>query len=424
MKSVAFGRRPVAASDRPLPSLVFVTYWGLTDPLVQTYVLPYILTISRILPGQRRLVLLTFETELSISEESEIGAAIPGLEVVRSSYSFFGVRAFVRVAFALLRLARTIGMARPLAIHCFGTPAGSLGVLLSQAYKVPLVLDSYEPHAEAMVENGQWNASSLRFHLLSFLEWWQTRRAAVAIGTTAAMRDYATVRYGRAPANFFAKPACVSVDDFPPREDRGAVRASLEIRHDDVVCIYVGKFGGIYLTREVFEFAAVASAAFCGAFKLLVLTPTPTATVDDFREEAGLAPTVTRIVGRVPPEAVPSYLAAADFALNPVKPVPTKRYCTSIKDGEYWAAGLPVVITQGISDDSEMIVSQRIGALIESLDARGYAAALCVLRSLLNGEERTLLAERIRSVAKEHRSFSIAEGVYDSIYGVRGVICS
>ena len=40
---------------------------------------------------------------------------------------------------------------------------------------------------------------------------------------------------------------------------------------------------------------------------------------------------------------------------TPVKPVPTKRYCTPVKDGEYWALGLPVIITEGISDDSGII---------------------------------------------------------------------
>ena len=83
---------------------------------------------------------------------------------------------------------------------------------------------------------------------------------------------------------------------------------------------------------------------------------------------------------------IPRYIGLADFAISPVKPVPTKKYCTPIKDGEYWAMGLPVVITPGISIDSEIIKENRAGAILESFGEVGYANAISRINLILKGK--------------------------------------
>ena len=117
----------------------------------------------------------------------------------------------------------------------------------------------------------------------------------------------------------------------------------------------------------------------------------------------------------VPHSDMPRYLSLGDFALNPVKPVPTKRYCTSIKDGEYWAMGLPVVITPHISDDSEIIDKNSIGYVFRQLNKEEYIKAVETIEELLqmNREE---LREKIRSTAIRYRSYANAQKIYNTIY--------
>ena len=119
----------------------------------------------------------------------------------------------------------------------------------------------------------------------------------------------------------------------------------------------------------------------------------------------------------VPHQEVPTLMGLADFAVTPVKPVPTKRYCTPVKDGEYWALGLPVIITDGISDDSGIIREHRIGSVLESLDRKGYEKAVREVAALLDGSSRRELYERIRPIALRYRGFDRAERIYQAIYG-------
>ncbi|HTA28043.1 MAG TPA: hypothetical protein VK809_09660, partial [Bacteroidia bacterium] len=113
---------------------------------------------------------------------------------------------------------------------------------------------------------------------------------------------------------------------------------------------------------------------------------------------------------------VPLYMGLADFAISPVKPVPTKRYCTPIKDGEYWGMGLPVVIPPDISVDSDIIKENRAGAILQGFDGIAYTDAAEEIDAIIKGKSRLEIYNQIRPLAEKYRDFSIAEEVYRKIY--------
>lgn len=113
---------------------------------------------------------------------------------------------------------------------------------------------------------------------------------------------------------------------------------------------------------------------------------------------------------------IPKHMGLGDFAINPVKPVPTKRYCTSIKDGEYWAMGLPVVIPPRISDDSEIISQYGIGSVIREFNGESYLETIREIDAMLKAYSREELYDKVRTVAVMHRNFSIADCIYRDIY--------
>ena len=277
------------------------------------------------------------------------------------------------------------------------------------------MLDSYEPHAESMIEVGWWTRESKAFKLMFALERLQSRRAHAVIATTAGVRDYAREKYGAEFERFYVKPATVDLNVFSPERARDPELAGQLGLEGRLVCVYAGKVGGIYLEREMFDFFRAAREHWGERFRVLMLTDAPPARVAELAAASGLAPgTVTTKF--VEFRDVPRHMALGDFAINPVRPVPTKRYCTSVKDGEYWAMGLPVVITPNISDDSGIIRDRRIGAVIEEFTPEAYARAVAEIDGLLNGSPREALRARIRAVADECRNVNNAERIYRELY--------
>ncbi|MFL5788726.1 MAG: glycosyltransferase, partial [Flavisolibacter sp.] len=313
----------------------------------------------------------------------------------------------------LFNLYRLVRREKIKVIHAFCTPAGSIGYFLSKLTGAELVIDSYEPHAESMVENATWEKSGIAYKVLHHLEKKQTERAGSLIATTQGMKKYAKEKFDVEVVNFFVKPACVDLTLFKNglRDSNLVSQLMLE---NKIVCVYAGKLGGIYLKEEVFDFIQCCYEFWGDRFRFLMLT---NATDTEINEEIKRVNIPEEIVIKkfVLHDEVPKYLALGDFAINPVKSVPTKRYCTSIKDGEYWAMGLPVVITSNISDDSDIIEESKTGYVLKKLDKEEYNQAINVIDEMLK-QDRTVLKNRIRALAEQYRSFSIAEKIYKTIY--------
>ena len=109
-------------------------------------------------------------------------------------------------------------------------------------------------------------------------------------------------------------------------------------------------------------------------------------------------------------------MSLGTFGITPVKSIPTKKYCTPIKDGEYWAMGLPVVITPNISDDSDIISNFKAGVVWDYRKKEDYLKSVIDLEQILINEDRKELQKRIHRLAVNFRSFDISKAIYQKIY--------
>jgi glycosyltransferase involved in cell wall biosynthesis len=401
-------------------NILVITYWSYRDALIQTYTVPYLKIIRKYLPEGSRLFLTTLEqSHLRMTDEERAATdealAKEGTHLVSFSYSKFGLAAMLKWLLFLWRLFRLCRRERITHIHAWCTPGGAIGYILSRLTGLPLVVDSYEPHAEAMVENGAWAKGGLAFRILFFFEKLQSKRAAFIIATTSGMKAYAAEKYGAALKRFYVKPACVDLAMFSAEDRKDPALLEQYGLAGKLVCVYAGKIGGIYLEREIFDFFAVASRYWGERFRVLMLTDASPERVRELAAASGLDASVVTSVF-VAHSDVPRHMGLGDFSINPVKPVPTKRFCTSIKDGEYWAMGLPVVIPPRISDDSEIIAERGIGSVLTELSPAGYLKSVKEIDALLSGYSCAELYDKVRRVAVEYRNFSIADDIYRDIY--------
>lgn len=402
--------------------ILVITYWSVREPLIQNYTLPYLRLIRLFLAEGGRILLVTMEKEEEAydgagAEERATELLEEGIEWYPEPYRPFGLRAAWNWS-ALIRKWGKWGRKGGFdVVHAFGTPAGVPAYRISRKTGKPLIIDSFEPHAEPMLEVGQWRRNGSAFRTLFRMEKQQARAADAVIAASPSMKRYSWERYRALHPSFQVKPACVDRRELHGKaEEHRSLPPDLEGK---VVGIYAGKFGGIYLEGETFDLIRAAWEEWGSDFFMILLTDLPEEKGRSWAARKGIPENVI-LQEWMEPEKVPAYLRVADFAINPVRPVPSKRHCTSIKDGEYWAMGLPVIIPEGVAEDARIIREEGIGVVLPDLSPASMRNGIKEMRNILEEPELPAIKERIGGVADRERGFDRALNVYRKVYGEVG----
>lgn len=396
--------------------ILFLGYWGLHDGLTTSTVFPHLrllqdradveairlVTIER---GAQAQADLTFEPGYSTPKISfEPLRSRPSRNVILNK-----IEDFTRFPDELVKQVRAF---KPDFILARGAPAGALAYLVWQKTKLPFYVESYEPHADYMLESGVWRRYDPRY---LFQRHWEKRQKQLALGLMPVAENYRQQLLAEGvPAERLATVPCsVEVGAFSYDEEaRQRVRQRLGFNDPAaVVGIYVGKFGGIYYDEEAFQIFRAAADYFGPAFRLVILTPDAPAAVQAKLATADLGPAQTFVIKAAHAE-VPGYLSAADFAFATIKPAPCRLFCSAIKIGEYWASGLPVLLTPGVGDDSAIAEAEGGGAVFDLTRPGSVPVALAAIAARLADPEHR---PAIRELAVRHRSIARAREAYAAL---------
>jgi glycosyltransferase involved in cell wall biosynthesis len=399
-------------------NILVITYWSLDNALIHTYTLPYLKKIQTCLETDAKIYLLSLSPPGTLKKENNRAfvnrMANENIEIINFTYYPFGLRMMFTFLFMFPYLVFFSLFKKIKVLHAWCTPGGAIAWPISILTGKALVLDSFEPHAQSMLEAGTWKKNGLNFRALFLLEKLQLKRAKEVICAAEGMAEHSQRVYGIKKERYFVKPAGVDLGLFDPEQLPALDKKPVLNKH---VCVYAGKFGGIYLSKEVFDFFKVAYEFWNKDFTVLLLSHHSMEEIQDFCHASGLPVNCVQLV-HVTHKEVPAYLALASFAITPVKPMPSKLFCSPIKDGEYWAMGLPVVITKNISVDSRIIHDNAIGYVLQDFTEQEYLKALKTIEEI---QKTNGLRQKIREIAKKQRTFDLSKTIYQTIYATNGV---
>jgi glycosyltransferase involved in cell wall biosynthesis len=216
-------------------------------------------------------------------------------------------------------------------------------------------------------------------------------------------------------------PCCVDPARFRAADEvsRDDLRKELKLTNRRVI-VYVGSFGGWYMTDEMTQFLAVAYEQDARTFAL-ILTQSTAEPIRERLRNLGLADD-DFFVGQVAAAEVPRYLKSADAAISFIKACYSKLSSSPTKVAEYLASGLPVVCNTGVGDLDELINTDEVGVLIRDYTRDAYTQALSELNKLC--DDPTLSA-RCRASASERFNMETVGGyryrrLYRRLLGEQG----
>jgi glycosyltransferase involved in cell wall biosynthesis len=362
---------------------LYVCYFGVREPLVQTQVLPYLRELTR---TGVRVWLLTFEPggskrwDAAAIAEWRDRLRNDGIEWSMSTYRKWPSlpAKIVDIVVGTLRTIRIARRERISIIHARSHVATVMALAARRLTRARVVFDIRGLMADEYADVGHWPRRGALYRITKAVERFLYRADAFVVLTERARQELRSLTTGK-PVEVI--PCCVDMARWQTNfaGDRDDIRKSCGATARTVI-VYVGSLGGMYLTAELAEFFRAARAFDSNAF-LLVLTQSRPELITDPLARAGVAPADfhTRYVT---PEELPSYLAASDIAISLVKPSYAKLASSPTKFAEYLASGLPVISTAGIGDLDEQIERERIGVLLEGFTPAAYANAFRAAEAL------------------------------------------
>jgi len=350
-------------------STLYLCYFGLREPLVQTQVLPYLRQISN---GGVKVSLLTFEpnpNEKWTKERIEAEKKKLNNEGIDWHFLTYHKRPSIPATLydilcgALFSL-KLIKRKKINVLHARAHIPLTMALITELFTKCKIIFDIRGLIAEEYADAGIWRENSIPFRLVKKLEQLGLKHSDQVVVLTNKMRDYLVRHKMREVVSIEIVPCCVDFSkinllEMPEKSERFEL-------------IYAGSVTGLYMLEEMGKFFLELRKRKPNAF-FRILTASAPDVVSKVFKSLGID-SADFSAQKVSPNEVPSFLQKAHLGISFRKPTFSQIAASPTKVPEYLACGLPVVSNRGIGDTDAIIEENNVGVISDSFDEINLAA--------------------------------------------------
>jgi glycosyltransferase involved in cell wall biosynthesis len=407
-----------------LYQVLYITYDGLTDPLGQSQVLPYLEELSK---NGYQFTVLSFEKKLRLKKEGELiklktkEAGIDWVPLLFTSKPPVLSKIYDRYRMwqKVLQLHKNKKFNL---VHSRSYVAAEMGLRLKRKYGVKMLFDMRGFWADEKVDNGQWDLKKM-FYLRLYKHYKQKEKlffleADAIVSLTEKAKSYLQEQPEYKHLSIEVIPCCANLNHFNyhkiSEEQTLDVRSSLGIPNSAKVLVYLGSVGGWYMTKEMFRFFRKLSEKHPEYVMLILTKDTP----EQVKQEAAAegVPVDKIFVTYSGRDQLPAFLALSSFSIFFIRNTFSKQASSPTKHAELMGLGLPVVCND-IGDTGHIVSATNTGVLINEFDEKSIESAVEQVKMIEKMEK-----EYIRQCALKY--FDLEQGVrkylqlYNSILNV------
>ncbi len=323
----------------------------------------------------------------------------------------------------ILALAPDLARRRRLVLHCRGLYSALLAALVKQLSRNVFFVYDVRGDTEAEYRyrtsdgNSRLSLRGLELRLLRWAEGVVLRRADYILCVSAALQDRLRIRWRLEGKKSDVVPTCVesALFRFDP-EVRFNTRRALGFAGRTVL-VYAGS---MYPWQRVDQATQLTSRLRTAVPNLHFLCITPDlneARVVLSRSLPGDAYTLQHVAHA----EMPQYLMASDVGVLIRERHPLNEVACPTKFGEYLMCGLPVVVTDGIGDVSDLVRREDLGVVLaDPGDPAALRAVLGLLPRVSSLEWRSRIAEVGRRVFSWDQYAPLLQSVYEEAMASAG----
>lgn len=399
--------------------ILFISYDGMTDPLGQSQVIPYLKGLTTY--GYRFTILSCEKKEPYQKNKHLITESLKFLPIEWVPIKYHKNPPVLSAVYDLHMLKKKAALLHNTdpfdMVHTrAGTPA-LVGQWMKRKFGIKFLNDIRDFFADSRVDSGSWNKKNLLYNMVYQYfkkkeEEQLTENDGVVCLTHAAESIIKQNMHLKSGTPVEVIPCSVDTELFNPERVNESYRRELKnklgIHEDDFIVSYLGSVGGWYLTDEMMRFFKLLISRVSNA-RFLFITPHGHDEIFKHARKFDISPEKI-IVRHANRDEVPVYLSLSHYSLFFIKPCFSKQASSPTKHGEIMAMGIPVISNAGVGDIQEIVNQSQSGIVLDNLDDSNWEKAINHLSSKIFNKEK------IRRAAIEFYDLNKAVRKYRDVY--------
>jgi glycosyltransferase involved in cell wall biosynthesis len=396
-------------------NVLYISYDGLTDPLGQSQILPYLIGLSK---EGYSFHIISFEKPARFEQHKDFIQEICDtnnivwhpLTYTKKPPLLSTMWDVHRMKKCALRLHKEHSFS---IVHCRSYLSALVGLRL-QRKGVKFVFDMRGFWADERIEGGIWRKENPVFRTVyNYFKrkerlFFQKADKVISLTQTGKDEILSWKKLAITSDKITVIPCCVDTVLFDPEtinpHQKRELKKSLGIKEEDFVLGYVGSIGTWYMLDEMLDCFNVITEKKSTAKMIFVTGESPNEII-----EKATAKGIERsrlIFTSTVHKYVPLHISLFDWSIFFIRPTFSKKASSPTKQGEIMAMGVPVICNAGVGDTDKIVHDYQSGIVLNELNETAY-------RQL---ELTAYNSTKLRQGAIEF--FSLEEGVrrYAAVY--------
>ena len=394
--------------------IVYLSYDGLTDPLGQSQILPYIYILNK--SSSFQFTIISFEKRKNykklIGIEKELFSRninwVP-LKYTKTPPILSTIWDIFKLKIALLKIRKKDNIDL---IHCRSYITSIIALSFKKSHNIPFIFDMRGFFADERMDGKIWNKeNSLYKGLYKFFkkkesEFLQKSNHTISLTSAGKKEIQSWGLPNLSPITII--PCCTDKNLFN-RDNIKDLRKELMINKNDFIISYVGSTGTWYMLDEMLDFFKVLLLKKSNA-KFLFITKDSRDKIYQKCLQKNISKSYV-IIKESSREMMPSYIGLSNFSIFFILPFYSKKASSPTKMGEIMNLGIPIICNNGVGDVDQIMNECMPELLLTDFTKKEYQR---IIDLIINNYKPNI--DKI--IETSHDYYSLEKGVqkYNEVY--------